>query len=127
MPHDVFDVVLEDPDVQHIVGEVHSSTVEKYARDQRGIGGNGHIRFGEARLSEYKRRDRLVLEDEGIVRADRKANLVEKDEDAAAIEMTVTTGVSSVGLSSCRGITVHLLRGRAATVDDRSGQCRVIR
>src|SRR6185295_3263767 len=39
----------------------------------------------------------------------------------------VTTGVSSVGLSSCRGIMAPLLRGRTATVDDRSRKCRVIR
>ncbi len=41
-----------------------------------------NIRFWEACLSEYKSRDRPVLEDEGIVSAGRKANLVEKDEDA---------------------------------------------
>src|SRR6185295_9089067 len=39
----------------------------------------------------------------------------------------VTTGVSSVGLSSCRGIMVPSLGGRTATVDDRSRKCRVIR
>ena len=52
MPHDVFDIVPEDPEVQHIADEVHPSTVEKHARDQRGIGGNSHIRFWEPCLSE---------------------------------------------------------------------------
>src|SRR5205807_7927986 len=45
----------------------------------------------------------------------------------AAIQAIVTNGVRSVGLSSCRGIMVPSLRGRAATVDDRSRKCRVIR
>ena len=50
-----------------------------------------------------------------------------KTRTQAAIQAIVTNGVRSVGLSSCRGIMVPSLRGRAATVDDRSRKCRVIR
>lgn len=82
VPHDVFDVIPEDPEVQHIADEVHPAAVEEHAREQRRIGGNGHDRFGEVGLSEQEGRNRPVLEHEGVVRADRKVGLVEKDEHA---------------------------------------------
>ena len=32
--HHVFDVVAEDPQVQHVADQVHPATVEEHARDQ---------------------------------------------------------------------------------------------
>jgi hypothetical protein len=56
--------------------------VEKHARDQRGIGRNGHAHFRGFGFSEHKGRDCPVLKDERFSWAGGKACLVEKDEDA---------------------------------------------
>ncbi len=35
MPHTVFDVVAEDPEVQHVPAEMHPSAVQEHRRQQR--------------------------------------------------------------------------------------------
>ncbi len=80
--HDVLDVVPEDPEVQHIADEVHPAAVEKHAREQSGVGGNGHDRVRKVGLPEQEGGDRSVLEGEGVGRSGREADLIEKDKDA---------------------------------------------
>ena len=82
MPHHVFDVVPEDPKVQHIPDEMHPAAVEEYARDQCGVGGNGYVHLREVVLPEHEGRDCSVLKDEHVSCAEGKACLVEKDKDA---------------------------------------------
>ena len=63
MSHDVFDVVPEDPEVQHIPNEMHPASVEKHARDQCRVGGNSDTHLRRVGLPEHKGRDCSVLKD----------------------------------------------------------------
>ena len=101
MAHDVFDVVPEDPEIQHIADQMHPATVEKHAGENSGVRRNRDDLRGKP-PAEHDGGNGAEPVDEGFT-GGRPGALVEKDEEQATMNATVTTGVRSVGLSSLSG------------------------
>ena len=81
MSHDVFDVVSEDPEIQHIPNEMHPAAMEEHACDQRGVRRNSHAHLGRISFAEHEGWDRPILKNECFSRAGGKTCLVEKDKN----------------------------------------------
>jgi len=82
MAHDVFDVVPEDPEIQHIADQMHPATVEKHAGENSGVRRNRDDLRGERRLTEHDGGNGAEPVDEGFAGGRTQGALVEKDEGA---------------------------------------------
>ena len=78
--HRVLDVVAEDPEVEHVAGQVHEAAVQEHAREERQGGGNGCDRGRELVGSEDHGRNHAELVNEELGGAGRERKLVHEHE-----------------------------------------------
>ena len=120
--HHILDVVTEDPQVEHIADEVHPAAVHEHAGQQGAVGGDPDgDRWGEIRLAEEQRRNRAILEDEGLSMPWWEARLVKKYQDANNDECDRDDGSEFGGIVVLeRDHAATGLGGVAAAVNDGS-------
>src|SRR6476646_8442292 len=83
MPHHVFDVVAEDPEIEHVADQMHPASVQEPAGQERDGGRDADREGGrQIRLAEQQRRNRAILKDEGFGMWWGKTGLVKEDEYA---------------------------------------------
>ncbi len=82
MPHDVFNVVPENPQVQHIPDQVHPAAVKKHTGDQTAIGRHRREFNREFGIPEHDRGDGPILIHKGLPALLPQHELVQEDDDA---------------------------------------------
>lgn len=124
MPHDVFDIIAEDPEVEHVPEQMHPAAVEKHAGEQCQHAGKGDHISGNRGLSEDDGGNGAVLKDEGFVSLARERRLIQKHERTDGDDRNGNEGgafgrVVVVQWEHGAGL------GRTAAIEHRSGQGRV--
>lgn len=87
VPHRIFDVIAEDPEIEHVAQQMHPAAVEKHAGEQRegGRNGNGRV-FRERGMAEHNGRDGTIVKDKRLAWFLGQALLIEKDRHAEGNE-----------------------------------------
>ena len=83
MPHHVFDVISEDPKIEHVAQKMHPASMQKHTGYQRQCSRDsydGVIR--ERGVAEDDGRDRAILKRKNLTRFPRQTFLVEKNRHA---------------------------------------------
>ncbi len=127
MAHDVFNVVAEDPEIQHVADQVHPSPMHEHAAQQRHVGGDAdRDRVRKIGVPEQQGWNRSILKHERFCLTRRKAGLIEEDKHAENDE-----GDRDDGREFSRVVVLkrdHAASGLGvvpAAVNERSRQCGI--
>src|SRR2546430_1061495 len=97
MPEEIFDIVTEDPEKEHVSGKVQEAGMEKHTGYQ---GHEGDFKAGVPRQeSRETSRNRGVREEQGLVgptrERDLKAKLVNKQGDVGKDQRAIDEGIGA--------------------------------
>ena len=80
MPHRIFNIVAEDPQVQHVADQMHPASVQKHARDERDKGRRAVNLRRQCRIAEDRRWNGAEPVDEEFTGLRREERLVQIDQ-----------------------------------------------